>query len=91
MTDDFVYEDRQTGGVDMGRIRASGWLQLQDTAWQVSGRRPHFAISDVIAVRGQRSAAFVLRIDYGGDNWSESLSCFRLDPTLKVMNRFVAS
>ena len=90
VTDDFVYEDRQTGGVNMGRIDASGWQQFHATAWQVNGRGPHFSISDVIAVRGQRSAAFIIRIDYGDENFSESLSCFRLDPTLELMHRLVA-
>ena len=44
----------------------------------------------MIAVRGQRSAAFIIRVDFGGDTYSENLSCFQLDPTLKLMHRFVA-
>lgn len=90
VTGDFVYEDRQTGGINMGRIDASGWPQFHATAWQVSGRGPHFSSSEVVAVRGQRSAAFVIRVDYGDDTYSENLSCFQLDPTLKLMHRFVA-
>ena len=53
-------------------------------------RTGQVSISDVIAVRGQRSAAFIIRVDYGDHTYSENLSCFQLDPTLKLMHRFVA-
>ena len=51
--------------------------------------RAHFSIRDVIAVRGQRPAAFIIRVDYGDGTYSES-PCFQPDLTLKLMHRFVA-
>jgi hypothetical protein len=89
LSDDFFFEDRQTGPVNYGRVDAAGWLDFVVTAWDAGGRQVRWSITKVIAVRGQRSAAMVLRLDYGNGTYSDSIQCFQMDPTLHRMHRFV--
>lgn len=33
MAEDFVYEDHRSGGVNFGRLDASGWLRFMGSLW----------------------------------------------------------
>jgi hypothetical protein len=87
-TDDFVFEDRRTGGISMGRLDGPGFAQVVSHNWGLGEQRPQYSIVEVVAVRGQRSAAAIERTDYG--NWAtEYVSCTQLDPTLTLQHRYI--
>ena len=88
ITDDFVFEDRRSsGGAGFGRVDASGWISMIASTWDVSEGRPHYSIPKVLAVRGDRLAAFVVNVDYGSGNVAEHGHCLQLDPTLRLFQR----
>ena len=89
VTDDFTFEDRRSGGMNFGHGDASGaWLYMA-SMWDVGSGRPQMSMSEVVAVRGDRLAAVVEVIDYGHDNFTEGLVCYRLDPGLKRLQRAI--
>lgn len=90
VTHDFVYDDRRTGAASVGRITGrSAWAQYLSTAWAVS-ERPKWSIREVLAVRGERCAAAVFRVDYGDDVYIEFINCIRMDINSRYMERYVS-
>ena len=65
-TDDFAYSDRRKG-INFGEGDASHMARIFQGYWEVGGQ-PHFSIVEVIAVRGNWSAAYRQRIVYGGSD-----------------------
>jgi hypothetical protein len=89
ITGDFRYEDRRVGGFNFGRLGASDMDAYSASAWNVADGGLHQSIAEVIAVRGQRSAAFVEVVDYGEDTLVEVITCCRLDADLRRLERLV--
>lgn len=89
ITGDFKYEDRRSGGFNFGRLDASDMDAYSASAWDLTNGRLHQSIAEVIAVRGQRSAAFVEVVDYGEDALVEVITCCRLNPDLRRLERLV--
>jgi len=88
VTEDFLYTDRRTGGgVNYGSLDASGWRQLVTETWRVGSGRPSLAVVEVVATRGQWSAAVVESTDLGDDMAMEYITCFQLDSTTRLMRR----
>jgi hypothetical protein len=88
ITDDFAYTDRRTGrGFSYGSLDASGWRRLVTETWRVGSGRPAFSITEVIAVRGQWSAAVAELHDFGEDMTTRQINCFQLDPESRLMRR----
>jgi hypothetical protein len=90
-TDDFVAEDRRTGtgGVNFGRLDAAGFTEFYNLSWELGAAKPRFSLVDVVAVRGQRSAAFIERIDDGNDMVVEHIAVLQLDSMLRRHRRSV--
>ena len=88
MTDDFVLEDRRSG-VNFGLLDAAAITELSKSAWDVGSGRPIWSIPEVIAVRGQRIAAMTVVVDYGNDMRTDMITCIRLDPQLRLLQRRV--
>lgn len=86
-TEDFVYEDHRSGGVNFGRLDASGWSDFLRSVWTVGPGQPHRSIREVIAVREQRSAAMVVHIDFGNEMVNEFINCVWLDEGLERLRR----
>ena len=92
VTEDFRYIDRRTGGSNYGSLDASGWQKLVTETWRVGSGRPTFAVVDVVAVRGEWSAAVVELTDFGDDTSMEFITCFQLDAEYRGHDRrFVAA
>jgi len=87
ITEDFSFEDHRSGGVNFGRLDASGWSKFMNSLWGLDSGQVHRSIIDVIAVRGERSAAVAVRIDYGSGNFNDFILCQRLDPSLSRVER----
>ena len=87
VSSDFVYDARNSLGVDFG---PSDWPEFLGSIWHVSASRPKFSEPQVLAVRGQRCAVITARIDYGEDAFSEYLHCIVLDPELQRLQRIVS-
>ena len=87
VSSDFVYEARNSLGVDFG---PSDWPEFLGSIWHVSAGRPKFSELQVLAVRGQRCAVITARIDYGDDAFSEYLHCIVLDAELQRLQRIVS-
>jgi len=88
VTDDFYYEDRQSG-VNFGRIDAAGFQEFVSSAWDVGTGRPRWTIRQVIAICGQLSALMTLRLDYGDDTVVDNIACFQLDASAQLMRRLI--
>ena len=87
-TDDFVYVDRRKG-VNFGEGDASHFVRVLQLFWEVGGQ-PHFSIVEVIAVRGEWSAAVLERVVYGGrDMYLEFITVVDLDPVGDRWRRLV--
>ena len=87
-TDDFDFSDRRKG-VNFGEGDASYFVGILQGFWEAGGQ-PHFSIVEVIAVRGEWSAAYVLRTVYGGrDMYSEAINVADCDPDGGRMRRLV--
>lgn len=89
VTDDFFYEDRQSGGVNFGRIDAAGFREFVSTAWDVGTGRPRWTVQRVIAIRGQLSAAMNVSLDYGDDMFVDNILLFQLDANHELMHRLM--
>ena len=88
LRDDLVYFDRRKG-VNFGEGDASYFVGILQGFWEAGGQ-PHFSIVEVIAVRGEWSAAYVLRTVYGGrDMYSEAINVVEWDPDGGRMRRLV--
>jgi hypothetical protein len=89
VTEDFLYTDRRSGGANYGSLDASGWQKLITETWRVGSSRPSFAVVDVVAVRGEWSAAVVELTDFGDDATMEFITCFQLDADSRLVRRHV--
>ena len=88
VTDDFAYSDRRKG-VNFGEGDASHMARMFRGYWEVGGH-PHFSIVEVIAVRGEWSAAYRQRIVYGGsDMFIELIRVVDRDPVGDRLRRMV--
>ena len=87
VTSDFEYEDRRSGGFYFGRLDASDMDAYSASAWGLTNGRLQQSIAAVVAVRGQRSAAFVEVVDYGEDKLVKAIVCCRLDSGLRRLER----
>ena len=78
-TDDFVFLDRRTG-VNFGEGNASYYARVSEQYWEVGGQ-PHWSIPEVIAVRGEWSAAYRVRVVYGvSDMFIDDINVVRFEP-----------
>lgn len=90
LTVDFEYEDRRTRrGVNFGRLKASDMDAYSASGWGLAEGRLQQSVAEVVALRGQRCAAFVEVVDYGNDNVVEAITCCRLDADLRRIERLV--
>lgn len=90
LTEDYVFEDRtRRGGVNFGRADRTGLGRIVDLVWEVSSERPQFEIVDVIAVRGERSAALRERHHYGNDTYIEVIAVTQMDPSMTLEQRLI--
>lgn len=90
LTVDFEYEDRRTrGGVNFGRLAASDMDAYSASGFGLAEGRLRQSVAEVIALRGQRCAAFVEVVDYGNDNVVEAITCCRMDSALRRIERLV--
>jgi hypothetical protein len=71
MTDDFTYEDRRSGGMNFGRVDASGVRSYIGSMWDVGSGRPRMSMPEVI--------------DDGDGNHVAGLVCDRLDPQYQAI------
>jgi hypothetical protein len=79
-TDDFVLADRRRGGVNFGELNASDWVRVLDGFWEAGGQ-PRFSVVEVIAVRGEWSAAYRVRVVYGvSDMFIDDINVVRFEP-----------
>lgn len=90
ITDDFVFEDRRKGAANYGRLDGPSFLRMIESTWDIGTRRPTFTIIEVIAVRGQRTAAFVERTDFGDQNYEEYIAVVQVDASLRSERRYVS-
>jgi hypothetical protein len=88
VTDDFVFEDRRSG-FNWGLVDASAYAEAARSVFDVGSGRPSWSIPEVIAVRGQRIAAFALVVDYGDDTYTDMIVCVRFDPRVRLLQRRV--
>lgn len=62
IADDFTWEDRRRF-VNYGQgDDPADWFRRIETAWESADQRPHWSISEVIAVRGERIAATTVEV-----------------------------
>jgi hypothetical protein len=87
--DGYVFDDRRTGGVNYGQLDATAQFRGLEQFWLL-GSQPHFSIVEVIAVRGERCAAYVEKVAYvEADMFMETIMVMKLDPALERSQRWV--
>jgi hypothetical protein len=89
VTEDFYYEDRQSGGVNFGRIDAAGFGRFIASAWDVGVGAPDWSVPEVIALRDESSATMNIVLDYGNDTVVDNIACLVLDTSLRLMRRLI--
>ena len=80
--DGFVFEDRRST-INFGRVDASGWQEYLAASWNLGDEPPQRSISEVLAVRGQRCAAYGHVLDLRNGSVIESIYCLCLTPDLR--------
>jgi hypothetical protein len=88
LADDFVFEDRRST-INFGQVSKTEWPDYLAASWSLSNEPPQRSITEVLAVRGQRCAAFCHVLDLGGGSVVESIHCIRFAPDLRVTERNV--
>ena len=88
LADDYTFEDRRHG-VNFPDADAESYPDVVLSAWQIGSGRPRFEVLKILAVRGDRFVAGLVRIDYGDGMLFESIHILALDPTLSLMQREV--
>ena len=88
-SEDFVCEDRKTGGVSFGLMNASEYLAALQSNWDVGRQSPSFVIHRVIAVRGDRLAAVDESVDFD-DMVIHGATVWKLDSSLTRWQRIVS-
>lgn len=86
VTEDFLLDDRRSGGFNFGRFGAADWPTFLASIWDSSSDQVHFEMREVLAVRDQRSAAHVEILDSDVATW-QSIMCIRLNPGLDALER----
>lgn len=89
LTGDYTWEDRRSRGFNFGVLHASDMDAYRASAFDASSGRMHISMPEVVAVRGQRIAAVVEVLDYGGGNVTDCIGCGRLDASLRRWERSV--
>jgi hypothetical protein len=84
LTDDFLFEDRRRGRL-LGQGGADDWHKFLLSTWQTGAGDPHYRVSDIVALRGDRFAACRLELDYGNGMTTENVEVIGLDPTLTLL------
>ncbi len=81
--DGYVFDDRRTGGVNYGQLDATAQFRGLEQFWLL-GSQPHFSIVEVIAVRGERCAAYIEKVAYvEADMFMETIMVMKSDPALE--------
>ena len=88
VTDDFIAIDRRSG-INFGQLDGPGWLAFLALIPDIGSGRADWSMPEVIAVRGERSAAVSYINDYGDDRRTEAIASFRLDASLVALERIV--
>ena len=84
LADDFAYEDRRRGWT-FPDADAESYPQVILSIWQTGAAgQPQWDL-ETLAVRGERFAAMLLKIDYGNQMVTESVHILGLDATLSVV------
>ena len=86
LTDGFTYEDRRRG-VSFPDADAESYPKNVASIWQTGAGRPEFEVLEILAVRGDRFAAALVRLDYGNGMLFESIHVLALDATLSLAQR----
>jgi hypothetical protein len=86
LTDDFVHEDRRRV-VSFPNVDADSHQKFVESAWQTGAGQPEFVVSEILAVRGERFAAALIRIDYGNGMLLEAIHVLALDANLRLVQR----
>ena len=88
LSDDFAYEDRRRGWT-FPDADAEFYPKVLLSIWQTGAAgQPRWDL-ETLAVRGERFAAIVLKIDYGNGMVTESIHVFGFDATLSLLQRDV--
>ena len=85
---DFVFEDRRST-INFGQMDAPEFQKYVAASWGLGDEPPQRSITEVLAVRGQRSAAYLQLLDLGNGSVVESVYCIRLTPDLQLPERSV--
>ena len=88
VTDDFYADDRRSG-VSFGKLDGPDWVAYLATNAEVGSGQTNMSVTEVIGVRGERSAAFCWLSDYGDDRRTDAIACTRLDSNLSAFERMV--
>ena len=88
VTDDWAYEDRRRGP-SFAIVDAETHQRFVQSVWQTGAGRPEFAVTQILAVRGDRFVAARVRLDYGNGMLFESIHVLALDATLSLSQREV--
>lgn len=87
--EDFVFDDRRAGGVNYGELDATSQFRGIEEFWML-GSQPHFSIVEVIAVRGERCAAYIEQVAWvEADMFMEAIMVMKFDPALDRWQRWV--
>ena len=87
LTDDFTYEDRGRGP-NFPPADAETFPKYVNTYWETGVGQPRFEY-EILAVRGERCSAGILRVDFGNGMLRESIVVQALDATLRLVQRAV--
>ena len=88
LSDDFAYEDRRRGWT-FPDADAEYYPKVLLSIWQTGAAGQPRWDHETLAVRGDRFAAIVLKIDYGNGMVTESIHVFGFDATLSLLQRDV--
>lgn len=89
ITHDFVFQDHRSGGANYGRIDGEDFEAFFLSGWDVTPGRLRLSVGRVVAVLGDRLAAYVEVVEYCDVETIEVLVCICLDPGLRRLRRMV--
>ena len=84
---DFAYEDRRRGP-SFPPLGTESFSKFVETIWETGAGRPRFD-DEILAVRGERYVAGMVRLDFGNGWLRESILVMALDVTLGLVQRVV--
>ena len=85
--DDFAYEDRRRGP-SFPPLDAESFPRFVETIWETGAGQPRFEL-EILAVRGERYVAGMVRLDFGNGWLRECIHVMALDVTLRLVQRVV--